>query len=57
VELTVTETAPAIKNATATAQTKEALLETGLRIQVPGYLESGEKIKVDTREARFVSRA
>ncbi|MDY0269875.1 elongation factor P [Trichloromonas sp.] len=57
VELNVTETAPAIKNATATAQTKEALLETGLRIQVPGYLESGERIKVDTREGRFVSRA
>jgi len=57
VELTVTETAPAIKNATATAQTKEAVLETGLRIQVPGYLEAGETIKVDTREGRFVSRA
>ncbi|OHB24974.1 MAG: elongation factor P [Desulfuromonadaceae bacterium GWC2_58_13] len=57
VELTVTETAPAIRNATATAQTKDALLETGLRIQVPGYLESGELIKVDTREGRFVSRA
>lgn len=57
VELTVTETAPALKNATATAQTKEAILETGLRIQVPPYLESGERIKVDTREARFVSRA
>ena len=57
VELTVTETAPAIKNATATAQTKEALLETGMRIQVPGYLEAGEVIKVDTREGRFVSRA
>lgn len=57
VELTVTETAPAIKNATATAQTKEAVLETGLTIQVPGYLESGQLIKVDTRECRFVSRA
>jgi elongation factor P len=57
VELTVTETAPAIRHATATAQTKEAVLETGLRIQVPGYLESGEKIKVDTRDGRFVSRA
>lgn len=57
VELTVTETAPSIKNATATAQTKEAILETGMKIQVPGYLEAGEKIKVDTREARFVSRA
>ncbi|MCD6581448.1 MAG: elongation factor P [Desulfuromusa sp.] len=57
VELTVTETAPAIKNATATAQTKEAILETGISIQVPGYLVEGEKIKVDTRECRFVSRA
>ena len=57
VELLVTETAPAIKNATAQAQTKEALLETGLKIQVPGYLESEERIKVDTRECRFVSRA
>lgn len=57
VELSVTETAPVIKNATAQAQTKEALLETGLRIQVPPYLETGERVKVDTREGRFVSRA
>jgi elongation factor P len=57
VELTVTETAPALKNATATAQTKEAVLETGLKLQVPPYLESGERIKVDTRDCRFVSRA
>ncbi|WP_316347592.1 elongation factor P [Desulfuromonas acetoxidans] len=56
VELTVEETAPSIKNATATAQTKEAILETGMAIQVPGYLESGERIKVDTRENRFISR-
>jgi elongation factor P len=57
VELLVTETPPALKNATATAQTKEAVLETGLRLQVPPYLEEGEKIKVDTRDCRFVSRA
>jgi len=57
VELTVTETAPAIRNATAQAQTKEATLETGLIIQVPAYLESGVKVKVDTREGRFISRA
>ncbi len=57
VELLVTETAPAIKNATAQAQTKEATLETGLKLQVPSYLESDEKVKVDTRECRFVSRA
>lgn len=57
VELTVTETAPALKNATATAETKDALLETGLKIKVPPYLESGEKVKVDTRDGRFISRA
>ena len=57
VELNVTETAPAIKHATAQAQTKEATLETGLKIQVPAYLEPGEKVKIDTREGRFVSRA
>jgi elongation factor P len=57
VELVVTETDPVIKNATAQAQSKDAILETGLKIQVPPYLETGEKVKVDTREGRFVSRA
>jgi len=57
VELTVTETAPVLKNATATAQTKEAVLETGLKLQVPPYLEVGDRIKVDTRDCRFISRA
>lgn len=57
VELTISETAPVIKNATATAETKDALMETGLKIKVPPYLEAGQKVKVDTRESRFVSRA
>jgi elongation factor P len=57
VELTVTETAPVIKNATATAETKDAILETGLKIKVPPYLESGNRVKVDTRDGRFISRA
>ena len=57
VVLRVAETAPAMKGATAQAQTKAAKLETGLEIQVPSYLESGELVQVDTREARFVSRA
>jgi elongation factor P len=57
VELTIAETVPVMKNATATAQTKEALLETGLKLQVPPYLDAGERIKVDTRDGRFVSRA
>jgi elongation factor P len=57
VELTVTETAPVLKNATATAQTKEAVLETGLKLQVPPYLDVGDRVKVDTRDGRFISRA
>jgi elongation factor P len=57
VELIVTETAPVLKNATATAETKDAILETGLKIKVPPYLESGNKVKVDTRDGRFISRA
>ena len=57
VDLEITETAPALKNATAQAQLKSAMLETGVEIQVPPYLKTGEKIKVDTRDGRFVSRS
>jgi len=57
VALRVLDTAPAIKGATASAQTKPATLETGLVIQVPAYLETGETVQVDTRDGRFVSRA
>jgi elongation factor P len=57
VVLQVVDTAPAVKGATAQAQTKPATLETGLVIQVPSYLESGEVVQVDTREARFIARA
>jgi elongation factor P len=57
VVLSIRETDPAIKGATAQAQTKPATLETGLVIQVPAYLESGEAISVDTRDGRFISRA
>ncbi len=56
VELTVTDTAPAIKGATAQAQLKPATVETGIQVLVPPYLESGEKIRVDTRDGRFVER-
>jgi elongation factor P len=56
VELTVRETAPAIKGATAQAQLKPATLETGVQIQVPPYVEPGERVKVDTRDGRFVER-
>ncbi|MDJ0764560.1 MAG: elongation factor P [Myxococcota bacterium] len=56
VDLSVTDTAPAIKGATAQAQLKPATLETGIQIMVPPYLTAGEKIRVDTRDGRFVSR-
>ncbi len=57
VVLRVTDTAPALRGATAQAQTKPATLETGLVIQVPAYLEAGELVVVDTRDSRFMSRA
>ncbi len=57
VTLEIIETAPGIKGATATGRTKPASLSTGLEIQVPEYLESGEVIKVNTSTGKFVSRA
>lgn len=57
VVLQVVDTAPAVKGATAQAQTKPATLETGLVVQVPSYLETGEMVQIDTREARFIARA
>ncbi|RMG87205.1 MAG: elongation factor P, partial [Candidatus Dadabacteria bacterium] len=57
VELAVVDTPPAIKGATATAQTKAAVLETGLTVQVPPYIEPGTRIRVDTRDGHFVGRA
>ena len=57
VVLEITETAPGIKGASATSRTKPATLSTGLEVQVPEYLESGERIKVNTTNGKFVSRA
>ncbi|MCU0292058.1 MAG: elongation factor P, partial [Thermoanaerobaculaceae bacterium] len=57
VELEVVDTAPPIKGATAQAQLKPATLETGIQVLVPPYLGTGERIKVDTRDGRFVERA
>lgn len=56
VELRVSQTEPAIKGATAAAQTKPATLETGLQIQVPPYIEAGEVVKVDTRTQFYFAR-
>jgi elongation factor P len=57
VDLRVVDTAPAIKGATAQAQLKPATVETGLVVMVPSYIEPEERIRVDTRDGRFVERA
>ncbi len=57
VELTVIETEPGLKSATASSVTKPAKLETGLVVQVPPFINEGEKIRVDTAEGTYLSRA
>jgi elongation factor P len=57
VDLKVVETEPGIKSATASSVTKPATLETGLVIQVPPFINAGEKVKVDTTEGRYIQRA
>ncbi len=54
--LEITDTAPGIKGASATGRTKPATLSTGLEIQVPEYLEPGERVKVNTETNKFISR-
>ncbi|PYU21958.1 MAG: elongation factor P [Acidobacteria bacterium] len=57
VDLTVVDTEPTVQKATASAVMKPAKLETGLTIQVPPFISNGDKVKVDTSEARYVQRA
>ncbi|MGH9569902.1 MAG: elongation factor P [Candidatus Angelobacter sp.] len=57
VELTVIETEPGLKSATASSVTKPAKTETGLIVQVPPFINQGEKIRVDTAEGAYLSRA
>ncbi len=56
VVLEIVDTAPGIKGASASARTKPATCSTGLVVQVPEYLEVGERIKVNTQEVRYMSR-
>jgi len=56
IDLTVTDTPPSIKGATATNQYKEAILETGLKVQVPPFVGPGEKIRIDTRTGEYIER-
>ena len=53
----ITETAPGIKGASATARTKPATLSNGVEIQVPEYLEIGEMIRVNTETRKYMARA
>ncbi|KGJ89460.1 elongation factor P-like protein EfpL [Thalassotalea sp. ND16A] len=57
VDLVITETDPSIKGGSATARTKPAILSTGLTVQVPEHVSTGDKIKINTAEKKFVSRA
>lgn len=57
VELEVTETDPGFKGNTATNTLKPAVVETGATVQVPLFIEQGEKIKIDTRTSEYLERS
>jgi elongation factor P len=57
VELTVKETEPGIRGDTVSNVTKPATLATGAVVQVPLFVNQGDRIKVDPREGRYISRA
>ena len=57
VELEVTDTPPDIKGATATNQNKPATLETGLVVQVPSFIKTGDILSIDTRTGDYLARA
>ena len=57
VELVVTDTQPSIKGATVTGSGKPATLETGLVVNVPDFIEVGQKLIINTAEGTYVSRA
>ena len=57
VELEITETEPGFKGDTAQGATKPAIVETGAQVNVPLFVEQGEKIKIDTRTGDYLSRA
>jgi elongation factor P len=57
VDLTVEDTAPGIKGATASAQVKPARLETGLVVNVPPFVNTGDKVRVSTDTGEYLSRA
>jgi len=56
VELTVTETQPAVRGDTVTGAAKNATVETGAEIKVPLFIENGDLVKIDTRTGEYISR-
>ena len=56
VELEVTDTEPGFKGDTATGATKPATVETGAMVMVPLFVETGDKLKIDTRTGEYLSR-
>ena len=56
VELEITETEPGFKGDTAQGATKPAIVETGAQVNVPLFVEQGDKIKIDTRTGEYLSR-
>ena len=57
VDLVITETDPSVKGGSATARTKPATLSTGLTVQVPEHISTGDRIRVNVEERKFMSRA
>ena len=57
VELEVTDTEPGIKGDTATNATKPATVETGAEIKVPLFINTGDRIRIDTRTCEYMERA
>ena len=57
VELEIVETDPSIKGASASARTKPATMSTGLVIQVPEHISTGDRIKINVEERKFTGRA
>ena len=57
VELDIVETDPSIKGGSATSRTKPAKLTTGLTVQVPEYIATGDRVRVNVEERKFVGRA
>jgi elongation factor P len=57
VTLTIAEADPVVKGQTATSSYKPAVLENGIRVMVPPFIESGERIVVDTNEITYLRRA